>query len=59
MPVGNPYKNFGVKIDLSLFAGRGAAFFLAFFGFLAGFFATLGFLVFLAILDPPACVATL
>ena len=43
--------NLGEKSDLSLLVGRRAAFFLSFFNFLVGFFSTLDFLVFLAILD--------
>jgi hypothetical protein len=45
--------NFGAKIDLFLIAGRRTAFFLAVFGFLVGFFATLDFLVFFAIWSAP------
>ena len=45
--------NFGAKIDLSLLAGRRTTFFLAFFDFLVGFFATLDFLVFFAIWGAP------
>ena len=44
--------NFGAKIDLSRFAGRPTAFFLAFLDFLVDFFATLDFLV-LAIWGTP------
>jgi hypothetical protein len=36
---------------LALVAARRAAFFLSFFDFLVGFFATLNFLVFLAIVN--------
>ena len=43
--------NLGEKSDLSLLVGRRAAFFLSFFDFLVGFFATLDFLVFLAIVN--------
>jgi hypothetical protein len=43
--------NLGEKSDLFLLVGRRAAFFLSFFNFLVGFFSTLDFLVFLAILD--------
>ena len=45
------YENgsFGEKSILALVATRRVAFFLTFFDFLVGFFATLDFLVFLAI----------
>jgi hypothetical protein len=41
--------SFGEKSELALVAARLEAFFLSFFDFLVGFFATLDFLVFLAI----------
>lgn len=46
------YENgsFGAKGELALVADRRVAFFLTFFALLIGFFATLDFLVFLAIL---------
>ena len=45
------YENgsFGEKGELALLAERRVAFFLTFFALLVGFFATLDFLVFLAI----------
>ena len=45
------YENgsFGEKSELAFVAARRAAFFLTFFALLVGFFATLDFLVFLAI----------
>jgi hypothetical protein len=45
------YENgsFGEKSELALVAARRVAFFLSFFDFLVGFFTTLDFLVFLAI----------
>jgi len=45
------YENgsFGEKSELALVAARGVAIFMTFFDFLVGFFATLDFLVFLAI----------
>jgi hypothetical protein len=45
-------RNFGANIDFSSLFGRWTAFFLAFFDFLIGFFATLDFLDFLAIGAP-------
>src|SRR5512141_1895670 len=42
-------RSFGEKSELALVATRGVAIFLTFFDFLVGFFATLDFLVFLAI----------
>jgi hypothetical protein len=47
----NLYENgsFGEKGELALLADRRVAFFLTFFALLVGFFATLDFLVFLAI----------
>jgi hypothetical protein len=44
------YENgsFGEKSELALLAALRVAFFLTFFDFLVGFFATLDFLVFLA-----------
>jgi hypothetical protein len=46
-----PYENgsFGEKSELAFVTARRVAFFLTFFDFLVGFFATLDFLVFLAI----------
>jgi hypothetical protein len=46
-----PYEtgSFGEKSELALVTARRVAFFLTFFDFLVGFFATLDFLVFLAI----------
>ena len=48
------YENgsFGEKGELALVADRRVAFFLTFFALLVGFFATLDFLVFLAIAIP-------